>query len=411
MKRHFPSFLEAFLEYSEGQGPHKFLVWSAVAGIAAALERKTWIRNKKKIIYPNFFIMLVAESGIAKKSTSTKPIMSLVKEVDGISRMSTQLSGASLVKQLIRAGESKVFTHKGVNYKNSSLFAFASEASVMIGEKNGLDGVQKMLTDLYDCGEVGDWSLKPEWTKETLSSGNQDVFNPCLNLLACSTPLWLNEAIGKSGIEGGFASRCIFVNQLEMFESGGWGTDDEEVDETFKARLVGDLHQINMMSGLFRVTKSFIEAYDALNKANNILIASAGQKSSYYTRRMWHLLKLCQILSADRSSDMEITHEHLGWAVEMLGEIEPTMYSCFSFVGDNKNWKPMLLIWNVLRQKKVGDKWAKARISSFPIAFKNTTPRQLDEILIQLSSMGKIRYVPGQGGQNFYEIIDNSPLE
>ncbi len=197
MKRNFPDgFIRAFLDYSKNVGaPHKFLLWSAISGVSAALERKTWVcYDGENVIYPNMYIMLIADSGIARKSTSTRPIIEIACQVPNIRMMPTQLSAASLITELKEAGDNKTFEFDGVKYPNSSVYSYSSEASATIGEKSGLDGIQVLLTDLYDCGKINLWNNKtPAWDKKTVGGGKTDIFNPCLGMLHCSTSQWLRE--------------------------------------------------------------------------------------------------------------------------------------------------------------------------------------------------------------------------
>lgn len=409
-RRNFPSFIEAFLDYSNNVGaPHKFLLWSAISGIAAALERKTWLSfNGLQVIYPNMYIMLVADSGIARKSTATRALMEIVYEVDNIKHMSTQLSAASLVEQLVEAGNEKTFEILGIKYKNSSLYAYASEAKVTIGDQKGLSGIQELLTDFYDCGTPNIWSVSKGWSKKTLSGGHHTVFNPCLNMLACSTPLWLNEAIGKSGIEGGFASRVIFVNQKERENaSPGWLDDsDERSTKSAKTKklLIEDLTKISQLQGKFRTESGWKETYNEIQAEINKKIDLGGDMKSYYSRKMWHMLKLSQILAADQNDDLIVGPEHLMAAKEVLETIEPEMYSPFFARGENKNLGSLLSTWEVIRKRKV---WRKQTI--YNSTFRHATSPQLDDHLKTLVGMGKIKFSP-EAGEIVYRVVDPTPL-
>lgn len=409
-RRNFNSFIEAFLDYSHNVGvPHKFLLWSAISGIAAALERKTWLTfNGLQVIYPNMYIMLVAESGIARKSTATRTLIEIVHEVENIKHMTQQLSAASLVEQLVEAGNEKTFEFGGVRFKNSSLYSYASEAKVTIGDQKGLSGIQELLTDFYDCGTPNIWSVDKGWSKKTISGGHHTVYNPCLNMLACSTPLWLNEAIGKSGIEGGFASRVIFVNQKERENaSPGWLDDSDEgfsKSSKIKSLLVEDLNQISKLQGKFKTQEGWRETYNDLQKEINNKIDKGGEMTSYYSRKMWHMLKLSQILAADQGNELVVGPEHLLAAKEMLERIEPDMYAPFLLKGENKNLGSLVATWEILRKKKT---WKKPVMIGF--TYKSATSSQLDEHLRTLSGMGKIRLSP-ENGEIIYRVLDQSPL-
>lgn len=407
-----PSFIDAFLEYNKNLGvSQKFLLWSAIAGVAGCLERRTWIvYNGTQVIFPNLFVMLIADSGIANKSTAGRAIMELLYEVDGIDFMSTQMSGASLIKQMSDAGSRKNFEYEGVNYKNSSLFSYSSEAKVTIGDAKGLGGVQELLTDFYDCGDPNIWSVKKGWNKETLSGGDITIFNPCLNLLYCSTPTWLMEAIGKNGIAGGFASRVLFISEKERFRGNlGWLEEDEIGDKNSpeeRNKLIASLNSIAKLSGRYKTTKGFKDAYNSILEKRNAKIDEnpKGEMASYYSRKMWHCLKLSQILAADQSDDLIITPEHLLEACKLLESIEPDMYAPFSTTGENKNLMSFSLFWEVMRKKQ---KWTKQDLVRY--TYKHATSAQLDEHLRTLVTMKKVQFIPTDG-QIVYAVLDNTPL-
>ncbi len=409
-KRNFPSFIQAFLDYSENVGaPHKFLLWSAISGVSAALERKTWIvYNGVQVIYPNTYIMLIADSGIAKKSTATRALTEILYEVEDLRFMSTQLSAASLVEQLKDAGDAKTFEFEGVKYKNSSLFAYSSEAKVTIGDQKGLNGIQELLTDFYDCGDPNIWSDKKGWNKRTLSGGNITVYNPCLNLLACSTPTWLNEAIGKSGVEGGFASRVIFVTQKEREQkSVGWLDEEDQAHkkpDKLKKLLAQDLIQINKLQGRFKTTTGWKETYNEIQAEVDAKIDTGCEMKSYYSRKMWHCMKLSQVLAADQSNSLVLTPEHLISAKELLESIEPDMYSAFSMKGENKSLVSLTLVWEIMRKR---NEWRKQDLTV--ATFRHATSAQLDDHLRTLRQMGRVSAIM-KNQDVFYGIVDKSPL-
>jgi len=410
MSRHFPSFIQAFLDYNKNLGvSQKFLLWSAISGVAGCLERRTWVvYNGSQVIYPNLFVMLIADSGIANKSTAGRAIMEIMYETEALNFMSTQMSGASLIKQMSQAGENTVFQHEGVNYKNSSLYSYSSEAKVTIGDSKGLNGVQELLTDFYDCGDPNIWSNKKGWNKDTLSGGNITVYNPCLNLLYCSTPTWLVEAVGKSGIAGGFASRVLFVTEKERFKgTNGWLDDDEikgTTDQETRTKLAEDLKQITKLGGRFRTTKGFKEKYnEILEKRNQAIDADPkGEMASYYSRKMWHCMKLAQVLAADQSNELVLTPEHLESAKDLLEALEPDMYSCFAVTGENKNLISFTRTWEVIRTKSI---WSKHDLVK--ATFKHATSAQLDEHLKNLHAMKKVGFIPELMA---YRVLDKSPL-
>ena len=392
--RNFPNFIEAFCDYTTLMGaPTKFFQWSAVAGIAACLERRTWVvYNGSQIIYPNMYIMLIAESGIANKSTATQPIIGMLKEIPSIYFLSTQMSTASLISQFQTAGVEKRFEHLGEKFCNSSLFSYSSEAATTIGDNKALGDIQVLLTDFYDCGTPNIWTNAGSWSKNLVSTGTQTIYNPCLNILYCSTPTWLLKSIGRQGIAGGFASRFIFVNQFERHQANlEWLEDDEITSDSkhMRSKLIADLTQMTRLRGTYKVGKGFKDVYNKLLKERNQKVDQGGDMQSYYSRKMWHLLKMSQILTANETNEMIIKPETLEKANEMLVAVEANMYE--PFVKSELSISAFTRsVWKFCQSKGANTKVTRREITTQFLDRLNS-PKQLDDALQLLSTMQKIR--------------------
>lgn len=60
MPRKLRSFIDGFVEYTDGRGsPRIYRKWTAIFIVAAALERKAWITTTKGRLFPNKYIVLV----------------------------------------------------------------------------------------------------------------------------------------------------------------------------------------------------------------------------------------------------------------------------------------------------------------------------------------------------------------
>src|SRR4051812_12640199 len=72
-ERQLTSWIESFLEATDGLPvPRIFLKWSAISAIAGALERKVWVRMNRMNLYPNMYVLLIADPGIGKTVSATQ---------------------------------------------------------------------------------------------------------------------------------------------------------------------------------------------------------------------------------------------------------------------------------------------------------------------------------------------------
>ena len=71
MSRHYDDWLNGFLNYTQySEAPKRVFFWVGVAAIAGALRRRTWLDMGYFKWYPNFFVFIVGNPGVIKKSTT-----------------------------------------------------------------------------------------------------------------------------------------------------------------------------------------------------------------------------------------------------------------------------------------------------------------------------------------------------
>lgn len=387
--RHYPNFIEAFMEYTKYvEAPEKFLRWSVISVIAGALERKVWINFKDQLAcYPNHFICLIGDPGLTKKSSSSRQATGLLQEVEPVSFCGTQMTTAGLIDELREVGSSKKFDYLGKVYSNSSVYIYSSEAAVTLkGDMQNM--LIQNLTDLYDCGPEG-WNTKAAWTKR-LKNEETKIFNPCINLLACSTPIWLVDSIGKDNLDSGFASRIIFVVQKGTPERDfGW----QKVPSMrgMKPKLIEDLTEIAFLQGEFSVTPEFKETFDLIDRDNKIfLLANPGHlMTGYYARKPWHILKLSQVLSASKSNSMQLDSEDLLEARKVVEGLEKDMLGAFSSATMTESSKLLARVWNKVRTSTKVKQSGSVTMTEIKRWFYSEEPSELAKAVSQLQNAKK----------------------
>ena len=406
--RNYPDFIKAFMEYtSYVEAPSKFLRWSAISTIAGALERKVWINFKDQIFcYPNHYICLIGAPGLAKKSSSSRQALGLLQEVEGVNFCGTQMTTAGLIDELRRVGSSKRFEYQGDAYAHSAVFIYSSEAAVTLkGDMQNM--LIQNLTDLYDGGPEG-WNLNAAWIKR-LKNEETKIFNPCINLLACSTPVWLVDSIGKENLDSGFASRILFVVQKGRPErSFGWKKTPSMKD--MSPKLVEDLIEMHHLQGEYKTSPCFREKFDELDEKNKLFIEkNAGHLMiGYYARKLWHTLKLAQVLQAAKSDEMILTGERLEEAVTMIEELESDMEGAFANVNMSDAGKLIVQVWNFILSL---DATEPVLIDMVKKKFWSEEPNALTKIFNQLRTLGKLTNPDLKEGQICYWVKDDTPLD
>lgn len=403
--RYYTDFIEAFLSYTSSvPAPERYLRWCAMSIIAGALERKVYaVAHGTQPTFPNMYIMLVGPPGLFKKSTSANAAMDILKHVDDLRLMSTQMTQASLIGQLRDAGAQRLHEHQGSQYANSSLFLYASEAAVTLREIGG--SVIELLTTFWDSHA---WSDQPVFTRETKTDGLVRIYNPCLNMLACSTPDWLLKSIGADEVAGGFASRVLFVVQRDRipYRPSLLDADSQHALAREQFLLVQELRRIGQMRGRYQFTNSFKTLYNELaaNQEDFMYDNRKDRLAGYHARKMSHVLKVSQILAASRSDELLLDQVHLQRAWDLVSELEPDMYHAFGHVSANQHVNAMQDIWNYVRTR---ESFTKKQLTAalWQIADEKT----IVHCLSLLVTMGKLE-PKLSAGLISYTVLDASAL-
>lgn len=334
MARLFPDWIEAFEAYTRfGEAPSKMYRWCATSAIAGALRRKVWLDQVYFRWYCNEYIILVAPPGIVSKSTTVEIAMSLLRRVEGIKFGPDVITWQALVKSFAGAGE-KFSLPDGTELEMSPLTIASSEFGNLMapGDREMVD----LLVSLWDGREGA-------FRKETKGSGNDEVINPWINMIACTTPAWISGNFPEYMIGGGFMSRCIFVYAEEKRNYVAYpGMAVAGIDiAKMEADLIQDLTQIAALSGEFGMTQEAVEwgtdwyKRHFETKGNGLLDDS--RFGGYVARKQTHLHKLAMIFSASRSEDLIITVTDLKRAEQELTELESDLPQVFDRVGKSQD--------------------------------------------------------------------------
>lgn len=325
--RNYDDWLKAYLRYAEStEAPMHMHFWSGVSAVAGALRRRVWIDQAYFKWYPNFYIVLVAPPGIVSKSTTVGIAMNLLRQVPGIHFGPDVVTWQSLVEKF--ASITEAFEFEGEFHPMSAMTLESSEFGNLLDPQD--KGMIDLMVALWDGKQGG-------FEKSTKASGNDVVENPWINLIACTTPSWINGNFPEYMIGGGFTSRTIFVYADKKAKFIAYpGLEVAKDLKEQERKLVEDLERISCLVGEYKLTKSAVawgtqwyERHYSTRPINLDLDHFGG----YIARKQVQMHKLAMVLAAAQSDHLQLTEEHLQVADHMITDLEPDLQFVFQRIG------------------------------------------------------------------------------
>lgn len=324
-ERLLPDWISGFMLLTENtEPPVLFRKWTAISTIAAALQRKVrmdW--GTSLTFYPNFYIVLVGPSATGKGTTMSFAL-DIISQVPGIKLSAQATSLQAIIRRMKETNLTDVDLETGEQQFHSSLTIFSTEFTVFLGYHNR--ELMSALCDWYDCHR--------RWTYETISRKVEEVVGVWVNILAGTTPDAIHAAIPVEAIGTGLTSRIIFVNEEKKNKLVVLPTQTQKELE-LQQMLIQDLEQISLMSGAFRYTEGFANAWaDWCYEAENNPPFYDRKFDGYLGRRRGHLMKLSMIVAASHGRNgLVVTADDLNEASKLLFEVEINMGTVFKGMG------------------------------------------------------------------------------
>lgn len=339
-RRNYDDWLKAFVDYASfGEAPLSFYFWVGVSTIAGALRRRVWIDQGYFQWIPNFYIILVAPPGIVSKSTTASIGMNLLRQVKGVKFGPDVVTWQKLAQSL---AQSKVMVPLGdpspgsdpLLQKMMPMSAITIESSEFGTFLNPNDReMVDVLVSLWD-------GKKGTFVKATKTQGEDVIENPFVNILACTTPSWLEGNFPEYMIGGGFTSRCVFLfadqkRNYIAYPANHLPKDFMSMGDT----LVADLELISLMRGEYKLTPQAVEwgeQWYEEHYRNKPPHLDNDRFGGYLARKQTHIHKLAMVLSAARSDDLYIHRETLERANAFISALELDMPRVFDKIGTSQ---------------------------------------------------------------------------
>jgi len=349
MPRKLPDWLEAYAEYTEEtESAPIFHKWVGISSIAGALRKKVWLALGRLRVYPNLYIVLVAEPGIARKTQAIIFGQGIVSQIPAIITSADSITQQALVQDLELAAlddqlpDGKVIRH-------SSMSIISKEFESFLGQKGENTKMVVFLTDLYDANELPS-------KYRTKSSGNSTIPSVFVNMQAATTPDSLSSCLPASAVGGGLTSRILFIWSTIKAKKVTRPELTPRIIE-LKDYLIHDLSVISRIAGPYEFSPECFQIWDkwyhAYDETSNKRICPDPSFNGWYSRKPNTIQKVAQAVAAAKSSNMVLEWDIFEKAMELIEEVEHGMIKTFSSIGKSDIAPEVDKIITIVKQYKI----------------------------------------------------------
>lgn len=282
------SWLYDYVSYARQitDAPLAFHVGAGLVALAGAVGAKlSWRGGGGRENWPNLYILLLAPSGIYRKSTSVDLACGLLERACPGVVMDREFSPERFILNLAE--------------HPTSVLKEAEFSSLLERMKsNYMNGLKQRLTELYDC--VGEYGRNINGGEAGKPGGQRIVIRrPALSIISASTTEWLVQSITEMDLRSGFLPRFLLVASTTREPeppNGYWAERDALRENALVGRLgeIGHRMPAHLVVGGVR---GHLVDWDDHARQRFEVGQSHDDLSGVYSRLAHSVAKLCALLT------------------------------------------------------------------------------------------------------------------
>lgn len=306
------SFISDYIAHTSiYESPKSFWKWSAYCAISGILRDNVYRRQGDMVIYPNFYVLLLASSAEHRKGNPVRLCESLVTKIRNTKIISGRSSIQAILDELARS-EMNPVTGKALQGGS----AFFSVPELSAGIVNDPEAI-KILTDIYDFRE--------EYTSRLRGTGTFRIKNVCFTMMAASNEELLKDVYDTKALFGGLIGRTFLIKPDE-FRPGNSLFKVEDKSASYE-ELLDKLRTMSLMKGEFAFDEAAINNYEQWYLPFRESYRNRTDRSGVSGRIHTSVLKLAMVLCVDQTLDICIRAAHIEQAIEECMELIPNYQS------------------------------------------------------------------------------------
>ena len=315
------SFIGEYLRYCDAQETAiEYDFFCACWLLTNAVGRRVKVDRPRAPVWLNWYIVLVAESGVTRKSSAVRTATDLLRGLKenasaraDFEMITTKCTPESLCDALKSSSISRDDSHVAIS---------VSEMVTFFGRSTYLMAMPSLLTDLYDCPSFIESS-------GTITRGDFAARNVFLTLLTASTPSWLIRSINPNIIEGGFTSRTLFIHAESPKRRIAWPESEQDSRDKLRKSVADKLQHAYERSRL-AIDVSISDA--ALKRFRDWYatrkLSFEPFRSSFESREDAHILRMAATLAIS-DGNWRIEIGHIRDAISIIAHVKETSAAFF----------------------------------------------------------------------------------
>jgi hypothetical protein len=294
------SFIEKFLEHTrEYESPNAFWKYSAYATISAVLRDNCYRRQGDSALFPNIYVLILADSGIHRKGRPVELSEQFVSKVKNTKVISGRASIQAILDELASTETDRA---TGAIVKGGAAIFYAPELSAgIVSDPQAVS----ILTDIYD--------YKPNsFTSRLRSAGKFRIDKMIFSMLAASNADLLKSVYDISAVRGGLLARTFLVCADEFRPSNSLMRFTDRTgsfDTVYK-----ELLELSKLTGEFTFEDAAIDEFEAWYKPFRESYKNKADKSGIVSRIHTGAVKLSMLLAANAMT-LRIGKDHIEEAI------------------------------------------------------------------------------------------------
>lgn len=368
------SFVELFIDYnSDFESPLSFWKWSAYALVSATLRNNVYHNAGNENLYPNIYVLLLADSAAYRKGGSFQLITELLNTVHN-----TKLyDGRASIQAILEKLSIDMAGKKGSPIRGGSCLLLAEElAAFFVADPQLIP----LITNIYRSRALYTYDLR----------GNAfTVKDLCISMLAASNEIHLRDVYDSRAVYGGLLGRTFLVKPDERRPGNSLLRLD--ITKYDKTDLLKALIDISLLKGEITFTQKAIEIYEAWYKELYDSLPKLADPAGILGRIHTSVLKLAMVIAASNYTTC-INETHMEEAIKNAIALKPNYETYVMSTGKSTQAQIgsifLTALWEVTNSKTGKSKLSR---KTFLMNFWNqVSAEDFDKLLNTLEQAGMI---------------------